>query len=1008
VLWPSGSRLARLSLAAWIATIAAASGAAARQGPEPQGPPLAGTPGIGRLLVTGSVDPPGKLEGLLGALLPPGAPFVEPAEIERAGAPVGTVPRLREILARLGYESEIRSRVSAAGAVDLEVRVRPLDRLRYIFVSGNGYRMRQDDIIRRIALRPGQALPPAGPARAEWLERERQSVLALLRDEGYFDARVAIRLDVRRNRVPASVSMRVHLELGQGFPIGPITVRGAQALGVDEISARFRHEWLYLWTRPFKLRLLQDDRERVLERYHQLGFAGARVRTLFDPTSHVDYQKKEVRLGVDIYENKRVDVAFEGNRRFEDDDLKESVTFFERGSFSNHEKDASAEAVAQRYRNKGHMFVRVTWRRELVSPQVERVVFSIEEGPSLKVRSVKFQGNRALSSGALAEHATVKVFPPLGALGLGEGGYASLRQVEINEDRIEDYYAAIGHPDAQVRAEIAPDGHPFQPVGSVRPEDPRWRAAQDLHVRFLVVEGPLVTVSSIDLELAPGEALPMEEAHVRKSLQQLVGRPFARALVREDVATITRLLGDAGHPEAAVEPLPTREGDRVRLRYQIKVGPRLTVGPIFIRGNFLTAERTILQWIPLRPGSLLETSRREAAERNLALVQLFANPNPIKFPEELRVGNEVPMVIDVEERHDHWGVLRLGGGASRDQRSPRSDLPFGVYVSAGYEHRNLLGLGWTLRSSGQLGTSVREVRVDFLNQRLLETPFRLELGGSYRREATLRLGDLRTGEGTVGLARFVYPGVDVALRYSLRNTTRTELLLRGAGADEHQQTANPETTVGAMRASVEWQRLDNPLVPTRGFKLVGAVELALPELSLGAGEDRFVKTQVRLLSVVPLLRRWSLRASARYDHGFVLGGRSVLPRVERFFLGGDTTVRGYELDMARREALVAEVGPGLVLPRYRPVGGSFRVISNLELQFHLAGLLYSTVFLDSGLLADSPIGSSARSFRHGAGFSPLVARFPVGDLSVSWAWPLDPQPGDTRTGRLHVNIGLMF
>ena len=29
-------------------------------------------------------------------------------------------------------------------------------------------------------------------------------------------------------------------------------------------------------------------------------------------------------------------------------------------------------------------------------------------------------------------------------------------------------------------------------------------------------------------------------------------------------------------------------------------------------------------------------------------------------------------------------------------------------------------------------------------------------------------------------------------------------------------------------------------------------------------------------------------------------------------------------------------------------------------------------------------------------------------LSFAWAWPLDPRPGDTRIGVLHVNVGLMF
>jgi hypothetical protein len=64
--------------------------------------------------------------------------------------------------------------------------------------------------------------------------------------------------------------------------------------------------------------------------------------------------------------------------------------------------------------------------------------------------------------------------------------------------------------------------------------------------------------------------------------------------------------------------------------------------------------------------------------------------------------------------------------------------------------------------------------------------------------------------------------------------------------------------------------------------------------------------------------------------------------------------------------------------------------------------------MDNGVVADSLDGLSAGQFRHGVGVTPLLIKLPVGDLSFSWAWPLDPGPGDTKIGVLHVNIGLLF
>ena len=70
------------------------------------------------------------------------------------------------------------------------------------------------------------------------------------------------------------------------------------------------------------------------------------------------------------------------------------------------------------------------------------------------------------------------------------------------------------------------------------------------------------------------------------------------------------------------------------------------------------------------------------------------------------------------------------------------------------------------------------------------------------------------------------------------------------------------------------------------------------------------------------------------------------------------------------------------------------------------GHLY--VHYDNGVVADSFVGLRASDFRHGAGIAPLVFKLPIGDISIAWGWPLDPRPGDSRIGRLHLNVGLMF
>jgi outer membrane protein assembly factor BamA len=169
---------------------------------------------------------------------------------------------------------------------------------------------------------------------------------------------------------------------------------------------------------------------------------------------------------------------------------------------------------------------------------------------------------------------------------------------------------------------------------------------------------------------------------------------------------------------------------------------------------------------------------------------------------------------------------------------------------------------------------------------------------------------------------------------------------------------------------------------------------------------------VHELAVVPLGRFLFLRHGIRFDQGFPLGGASLLPKVERYFAGGDTTIRGYLLDRARTDVVEFTTSPvpGYEIHgvEYRPIGGNLRILQNIDLQFPISPPWYGSVFMDNGVVADSMQGLTPAKFRHGIDISPLLLRLPIGDLSFAWGWPLDPSPGDPRIGVFHVNVGLMF
>jgi hypothetical protein len=166
--------------------------------------------------VHGSVDPAGYLEEFLSSWRAPSSSRRGPP-IGWA-APVSTIPRLERALDRLGYHSIIQTKREGRDAVASTCTCAPTTASARSSSRATG-RCRQDEIVRRLSLRAGQPIPLIGPNRDERIERERQSVLSFLRDQGYLEAKVDILLSAG-DAIPAPINLTVKIDHGPGYPLG--------------------------------------------------------------------------------------------------------------------------------------------------------------------------------------------------------------------------------------------------------------------------------------------------------------------------------------------------------------------------------------------------------------------------------------------------------------------------------------------------------------------------------------------------------------------------------------------------------------------------------------------------------------------------------------------------------------------------------------------------------------------------------------------------------------------
>ncbi|MBK8482262.1 MAG: BamA/TamA family outer membrane protein [Proteobacteria bacterium] len=893
--------------------------------------------------------------------------------------------------------------VRAAGE-RIVVELRRRQTLRRIRLRGN-WPLFEQELLRRLGFRPGQALPE-GPALAAAMARQKARLTGFLARRGYFDGRVDLTLSRPDEQQRVDLDVRLHkgrtYRVGsvEVLPLGPVPKgqRWKAAIPQNEIARLFRGQVL-LWRRAFNTERLERNVQELTLRYQRRGYTGARVQASYTIDRHQP-PSRAIKITLKIQERKRVQIEYLGNQHLRRAELDRVLTLRSSGAYDDFELATSAEALHRLYQSQGYLRARVRFTRALHRTH-DKIIFRIDEGPQCRVRAVAFVGNRSFSSATLARVIRTRPYP---WLGLGAGGFVTTAQLEQDAQRLVRHYRSHGYLQARVTGDLAPHaallGHAGALAAALAADAPALRNGQT-HVRFTIDEGAPLRFGSIAL----GGVRSLTPATLRADLPIAQDQPFAADRITAAKELLVRRYAEAGHPYATVRsreaPDPAR--GRVDVLLSVDEGPLVRFGPVLLRGNNHTRSVVIRRLVALQPGAPFDIRRLELTEQNLRQIGAFnaVRTRVVGLPARLRV---VPVVLQVEERHDDYGAVELGVGASTDNA---------FFGTIGYDWQNLLGLGANLNAIGELGPRIQSGTLNLSYPRALGSLFGTELALFMRNERTRRLGDITTFGGTATLQRPLRPGLTSYLRYELRQVLSEERLYRPATPFDEADQARVTTRTGALSAALLYDRRDNPLAPTRGH--FSALTLSWASRAL-AGTDNFLKLRLHAHGFLPLFAGLTLAAGARYDHGLPLGNAKVLPRVERFFAGGDTTIRGYEEDLAFAESIGGPLYPlpGVELVTLTPQGGNVRLLTNVELQFPiwrespLLGLpLMGALFLDSGVIRNAFEHWRWSATRQGAGGAVRIVTL-VGFLSLEYAFALRPRLGDSRDGRFHFNFGYVF
>jgi len=619
------------------------------------------------------------------------------------------------------------------------------------------------------------------------------------------------------------------------------------------------------------------------------------------------------RLVVHLTEAKVIGrVAFEGNKKIKDDELKAVVESKAQGPLQRALVQADASRIVEAYRHAGRDDVGVV--PQIIDRGNGRVdlVYEVTEGAKTTVRKINFVGNQAFSSRQLG--AIIKTSATTMLSFLTGGNVYDPDQIAADREQLRRYYRSKGYADASVTKASAE-------------YDPQQKG---FVVTFVIDEGAVYHFGDITFVCdIPG----VDPEKLRRLLLIKTGAAFDGNALDKSTEVVGTELSKLGFPfaQATAHTTNDTDGRRVNIALTIKQGPRTYVERIEIHGNTITRGYVIRREFDIAEGDAYNKSLIDRAERRLKNLNYFKT---VKISTKPGSASD-RVVLDVELAEQSTGEFNISGGYSTTD---------GLLAEVKVGENNFLGTGDVLKASVTWGQYAQGVDLSASEPYFLGTKVAAGVELFYKQtDASPYQSYGSDSYGAVmSLGTPINDQMGVQWRYSIsrQDVTLDPAALAGTPSLPIQQAAAAGSQwVSAVGDTVNYNTLDNNKLPTSGISSRLSQDLA----GLG-GDVNFLRTteDARYYQSI----NDDLVGMVRAQGGYITpwGGQQV-PLIDSFF-GGPSLVRGF----APNGFGPRDLTPGSTMDN---VGGSMYWATTAELQSAIPGVpqeygLRASAFVDAG------------------------------------------------------------
>ena len=662
------------------------------------------------------------------------------------------------------------------------------------------------------------------------------------------------------------------------------------------------------------------------------------------------------------------DIVFKGNSAFRAPKLKSSMKSKPNEMLNLALLTQDISEIRAMYVKKGYPLVDIRYEIE-TDKELNKatIIIIVDEKTRVKVTSVKIVGNKAMKTRDIVKALATK------PAWLFNAGVFKEETLQDDVDNLKAMYDDIGYLDVVVNPKLD-----YKDDGKT------------LDITIEIEEGKLYKVG--DVTITGNLVLPEKTVKSKVSLKK--GKPFSVRGIRNDTISLRQYYFEYGYLNVVIDSERNLNQDTGDIDVSFNIDPKdiVYVGKVEVRGNAKTREIIIRREIRVYPGEKFNGDKIKRSKERIYNLGFFENVSFDTEPTE--VPNVQNLIATVKE--SKTGEFSFGGGYS----SVDSLIGFIEVTQKNFDILNFptfTGGGQNLSLKAELGMVRSNYNLSWVDPWILGFPYLFGFDiyrASHNQEGDMgwMYDEVRSG-GDLKLGKELTDKLRGLATYRLEEVNISNIV---SGASQDVMDEEGSNWISSINFQLTYDDRDNIYNPANGYLVDGSIEDAGGFLG---GDKNFVKGTATVALYHTFLQKFVLELKGRGGMASAYGNSDSVPIYERFYAGGQNTIRGYkERRVGPRDPYTNE-----------PVGGNTIFVGNAEVTFPVyENVLKGAVFFDIGNVGHGLSDFvESNGLKSGAGIGVRV-KTPMGPVRVDWGYPLSENYDNSDYGEFYFSMSRGF